>query len=219
MHYSLKEGIAEVHYSFDGPAPVKQVERLGSDASPVPNRTYDGEFFSTSPENAFHLVQDGGGAEGSRGYLALPSADSNQFYVESTPVWWTPTTTFDLRDTVTSFYLKELEKITVADGYAPHLFVAAYIEDTRYLTCWRQVREVRIGADDWELNRIELRVDDSEWLNYACSHPDQRPDLDYVLSHCGFVGVMYQKDSEFRQAHASGVLGLDELRYNLPLDT
>ena len=122
-------------------------------------------------------------------------------------------------DTITSFYLKELEKITVADGYAPHLFVAAYIEDTRYLTCWRQVREVKIGADDWESNRIVIRVDSSEWINYACSHPDQLPDLDYVLSRCGFIGVMYQKDSEFRQAHASGVLRLDELRYNIPLDT
>lgn len=35
MHYSLKEGITEVHYSFDGPDPVKEVVRLGSSASRV----------------------------------------------------------------------------------------------------------------------------------------------------------------------------------------
>lgn len=217
MHYSLKEGITEVHYSFDGPDPVKQVTRFGSSASPVPNRTYDGEFFSTTPENAFYLVQDGGGAEGSRGYLALPGSDSDQFYVESTPVWWTPTTTFDLRDTEASFYLKELTEITVADGYAPYLFIAAYIEDTKYLTCWRQLRQVLIGQGEWAFNRVVLEEDDAQWLCYGCSHPDARPGLDYVLSHCGFLGIMYQKGSEFRQVHATGLLGLDELRYNIPL--
>ncbi len=217
MHYSLKDGSFQVHYSFDGPDPVKMVTRLGSKAASVPNRTYDGEFFSTSPENAFELVQDGGGAEGSRGYLALPGDDSNQFYVESTPVWWTPTTTFDLRDTMATFYLKELEKITVADGYAPYVFIAAYIDDTKYLTTWRQLQEVSIGVGEWAFNRIALRVEASQWLNYACTHPDRRPDLDYALSHCGFFGIMYQNGPEFRRVHATGVLGLDELRYNMPL--
>ena len=116
-----------------------------------------------------------------------------------------------------SFDLKAVAKITVADGYAPYLFIAAYIEDTKYLTCWRQTREVEVGVD-WQLNRIAVRADESEWLNYGCSHPDQRPDLDYALSHCGFIGVMYQKGKEFRQVHASGVLGLDELRYNISLE-
>ena len=128
-----------------------------------------------------------------------------------------PTTTFDLRDTLTSFYLKEVETITVADGYAPYLFIAAYIDDTKYLTTWRMLEEVDIGKDDWELNRFVLRVDDSEWLNYGCSHPEERPNLDYALSHCGFIGVMYQKGPEFHGVNANGVLGLDEMRYNLPL--
>ena len=135
----------------------------------------------------------------------------------STPVWWTPSTTFDLRDTTATFYLKELEKITVAEGYAPYVFIAAYIDDTRYLTTWRQLQEVSIGVGEWEFNRIALRVEASQWLNYACTHPDRRPGLDYALSHCGFFGIMYQNGPEFRRVHASGVLGLDELRYNMPL--
>ena len=217
MHCSAKEGIYEVHYSFDGPDPVKEVTRLGSDASPVPNRTYDGEFFSTSPENAFRLVQEGGGAEGSRGYLALPGDDSDQFYVESTPVWWTPTTTFDLRDTGASFYLKELEKVTVAAGYELYLFIAAYIRDTKYLTCWRQQKPLVVGQGEWALNRLAIEEDTDQWLCYGCSHPEERPDLNYALTHCGFFGIMYQNGCEFRQVHATGVLGLDELRYNTPL--
>ena len=44
---------------------------------------------------------------------------------------------------------------------------------------------------DTEPNRMVLREDESEWLNYGCSHPDQRPNLDYALSHCRFIGVMY----------------------------
>ena len=62
--------------------------------------------------------------------------DSDKVYVESTPVCWMHTTTFDLRDTLISFYLKEVETITVADGYTPYLFSAAYIGDTKYLTPW-----------------------------------------------------------------------------------
>jgi hypothetical protein len=30
MHYSLKEGISEVHCSFDGPDPVKTAERTAA---------------------------------------------------------------------------------------------------------------------------------------------------------------------------------------------
>ena len=128
-----------------------------------------------------------------------------------------PTTTFDLRDTLTSFYLKEVETITVADGYVPYRFIAAYIDDTKYLTTWRLLEEVTIDKDDWELNRFVFRADDSEWLNDGGSHPEERSNLDYALSHCGFIGVMCQKGPEFHEVNANGVMGLDEMRYNLSL--
>ena len=60
-----------------------------------------------------------GGANGTPGYTALEAYDAQEFYAESTPIWWAPGRTFDLRNTWTTFYLKELEPIRVAPGYEP----------------------------------------------------------------------------------------------------
>ena len=88
MHYSLKEGISEVHYSFDGSDPVKQVVRLGSSFHPVPNRSCDGEFFY--PEHVYYLVQAGGGIEDSNGVACreptpIRSTWNQHRYVGCTP--------------------------------------------------------------------------------------------------------------------------------------
>jgi hypothetical protein len=217
MHYAWTEKTFVVHYNFDGPDTIRRVTRLDPKPSPVPNRWFDGELFSTSPANAFYLTTEGGGAEGTPGYLALPAEDSDQFYIESTPVWWTPSTTFDLRQTEVSFYLRELQTITVASGYAPYLFTGAYVGETKYISCWRRLTPLVVGQNEWALNRLVLVPDESLWLNYGCTHPDDRPSLECVLSRCGFIGVMYQNGSSHKGVHATGVLGLDEFRYNIPL--
>ena len=75
-----------------------------------------------------------------------------------------PTTTFDLRDTLIGLYLKEVETITVADGYTP-------------LSLQRRLHRRNQISHPLELNRFILRADDSEWLNDGCSYPEERPHL------------------------------------------
>ena len=65
------------------------------------------------------LATEGGGAEGPAGYLAHTAKDSDEFYNESTPTWWIPGRYYDLRDTWSTFYLKEIEPITVAARKGP----------------------------------------------------------------------------------------------------
>ena len=57
-------------------------------------------------------------------FLALCGAGSAEFYVEACPVWERPRRVFDLRNTLTSFYLKAITPIAVNPGYRPHLFIA-----------------------------------------------------------------------------------------------
>lgn len=212
---SFKWG-SPVHYGFDGDTliePVSKTMAWTNRSTNVANRWYSGEWASQSPMSFFQLATDGGGAEGTPGYLALPGSDSDEFYIEVTPVWWTPSVVFDLRKTAVSFYLKEITPLSVAPGYMPYLFVAQYVADTRYITGWYLPSPLNIGKDEWEYNRIVLRPD-SEWRNYACAHPDVRPSIDTVLSRCGFLGVMYFKDGKYRGVRATGVLGIDEFRFN-----
>ncbi len=82
-------------------------------------RRYPLDSCKSMPLDACYLATEGGGAEGTTGYLALEAYDAFEFYAESTPVWWIPGRLFDLRNTWATFYLKEIEPITVAPGYAP----------------------------------------------------------------------------------------------------
>jgi hypothetical protein len=164
----------------------------------------------------------GEGAEGTSGYLAQRAQDADEFYNESTPTWWIPGRYYDLRDTWCTFYLKEIEPIHVAPGYRPCLFVAAYMPNglprpNHRLSCWYIPESLQVGQGEWAYNELHLINDPSKWVNYHSTDPADT--LDEVLAHCGFIGWMYmndkRKDQPFRGVHATGVMGWDEMRYNL----
>jgi hypothetical protein len=187
-----------------------------------------------SPVNPMWLATEGGGAEGTPGYLAHAARDqADRFYNESTPTWWIPGRYYDLRDTWCTFYLKEIAPITVAPGYTPHLFACAYMPngipgpDAR-LCCWHIAEPLMIGQGEWAYNEIHVANDPSEWVNYYLA--DDADTLDGTLAHCGFIGWMYyssdKRDYPYRpvqgtgvmgwkSVRATGILGWDEMRYNL----
>jgi hypothetical protein len=175
-----------------------------------------------SPLDPMWLATEGGGANGTSGYMAHRAVDSDEFYNESTPTWWIPGRYYDLRDTWTSFYLKEIEPITVADGYKPYLFIAAYMpaglpRPNHRLSCWYLPQELTVGQGEWALNELKLVNDQNTWVQYHCS--DTEDTLDEVLSHCGFIGWMYFDPSKpvgaYLGVHGNGVMGWDEMVYNL----
>lgn len=175
-----------------------------------------------SPLDPMWLATDGGGAEKTSGYLAQAARGADEFYNESTPTWWIPGRYYDLRDTWCTFYLKEIEPISVAPGYKPYLFIAAYMpmglpRPNHRLSCWYIPEKLKVGRGEWALNEIFLSSDASKWINYHSS--DGRDTLDDVLAHCGFIGWMYmndaKKDQPFRGVQATGVMGWDEMRFNL----
>ena len=169
------------------------------------------------PLDACYLATEGGGAEDTPGYLALEAYDAFEFYAESTPVWWIPGRLYDLRDTWATFYLKEITPITVAAGFAPHLFIAAYVphsrEPHRRLSGWYLKETLHVGKGEWAYDEVLLTTDESKWVNYT---PNPREDtLDLALAQCGFIGWMYLKDTLFRGVQATGVMGWDEFKFNL----
>ncbi|MBI2192600.1 MAG: hypothetical protein HYU36_11510 [Planctomycetes bacterium] len=175
-----------------------------------PSGKWSGEWASQSPLNHWHRATEGGGAEGNSAYCALVGEDSDEFYAESTPNWWTPSTVFDLRGTRVSFHLKAVKPITVAPGYHPHLFIVIGYQDTRDHSGWYTREPLRIGQGCWALNELVLRPDPALWLRYW----GQRT-IEEVLTRVGFIGVMYLRDGQFRGVHATGVLGIDRFRYDL----
>jgi hypothetical protein len=175
-----------------------------------------------SPLDPMWLATEGGGAEGTPGYLAQRAEDSDEFYNESTPTWWIPGRYYDLRDTWCTFYLKELSPITVAPGYKPCLFVAAYMpkglpRPNHRLSCWYLPDALKVGKGEWAYNEIHLVNDPSQWINYHST--DAADTLDEVLAHCGFIGWMYMSPDKperpFTGVHGNGVMGWDEMRFNL----
>jgi hypothetical protein len=175
-----------------------------------------------APADPMRLATEGGGAEGTPGYIIQSAHDANEFYCESTPTWWIPGRYYDLRDTWCSFYLKEFESITVAPGYRPCLFVAAYMPSglprpNHRLSCWYIPEPLRIGQGEWAFNEIHLTNDPDRWINYHSI--DAADTLDEVLAHCGFIGWMYMSDTATGSAgqgvQANGAIGWDEMRYNL----
>ncbi|MBI4530531.1 MAG: hypothetical protein HY709_03325 [Candidatus Latescibacteria bacterium] len=172
---------------------------------------WSGEWASQSPLNNWHRAIEGGGAEGNPAYCALVGEDADQFYAESTPNWWTPSTTFDLRDTRVSLYLKAVLPITVAPGYHPHLFVVnGYRRPQDGCGLFRK-EPLRVGEGEWVLHEIELRSDEKLWGRYTGALT-----IDEVLRQAGFIGVMYLKEASYTGVHATGVLGIDRFRYGMP---
>jgi hypothetical protein len=169
------------------------------------------------PLDACYLATEGGGAEGSSGYLALEAYDACEFYAESTPVWWVPGRLYDLRDTWATFYLKEITPVTVAPGFAPHLFIAAYVPHSRapnvHLSAWYLKEQLQVGTNEWAYNEIRLTTDPTRWVNYSNNPPEEG--LDLALGQCGFIGWMYTNGMNFRGVQATGTMGWDEFQFNL----
>ena len=200
-----------IQYTFDAAEPVKavRVTEVSEGDDDVPERVWQGEWASEYPLNSFHICNDGGGANGSEGYLALPAHDAPEFYAESTPQWWEQSTTFDLRGTRASFYLKQIEAITVNEGYRPRLFIADYQRGHGYCG-WDLRRELVVGIDGWAHNEVDLVNDESAWARYS-----NERSLDQVLSRVGFIGVRYSVLHGRKGVGATGVLGIDEFSYDL----
>jgi hypothetical protein len=170
------------------------------------------------PLDACYLATEGGGAAGTPGYLALEAYDAFEFYAESTPVWWIPGRLFDLRNTWTTFHLKEITPITVAPGYQPHLFIAAYVPHSRapnvHLSAWYMQERLKVGHGAWAYNEVFLTTDPTKWLNYT-RNPAEDGGLDAALGQCGFIGWMYMNGLNFRGVQATGTIGWDEFTFNL----
>ena len=180
-------------------------------------RRYPLDSCKAMPLDACYLATAGGGAAGTPGYLALEAYDAFEFYAESTPAWWTPGRLFDLRDTWATFYLKAIAPITVAEGFAPHLFIAAYMPHgrarPRWLSGWYLKEPLVVGTDDWAYNEVCLTTDASRWIDYNQNPPELT--LDLALAQCGFIGWMYLKGRRLRGVQATGIMGWDEFRFNL----
>lgn len=205
----------------DGPV-VHHFERPGS-RSTRPDWRHQPllplDSIKSMPLDWAYLATEGGGAEGTPGYLALEAYGALEFYAESAPIWWIPGRLFDLRNTWTTFYLKEIEPITVAEGWHPHLFIGARVpslRQTRRLSAWYLKEPLAVGKGAWARNEVFLTTDVSKWENYT-ENTDNRPEetLDMTLGQCGFIGWMYLKGHTFRGVNATGVIGWDEFRFNL----
>src|SRR5712692_9517189 len=176
------------------------------------------DICKSMPLDECYLATEGSGAEGTPGYLALDGDDADEFYAESAPIWWTPARLFDLRNTWATFFLKEIRPITVAPGYAPHLFIAAYMPNVRpprtRISGWYLKETLKVGRSEWSFNQVLLTTDEDKWVNYHSTNPVEDT-LERVLHQCGFIGWLYTKDKHFQGVHASGTMGWDELRFNL----
>ena len=180
-------------------------------------RDWKGDFASQSPLNQMHVASDGGGANGTRSYLALVGNDSDQFYAEATPRWQRPRQALDLRNTRVSVYLKAVTPIRVNAGYTPHLFVADYDEASHTYCGWRHAQVLDV-SDHWTGNVIDLVEDESHWTHRdrGVAVQGHRP-LSQVLAQAGFIGVIYHKDGQHTGVGATGILGIDEFSYGTPV--
>jgi hypothetical protein len=213
----LLHGDEIIRESFDNPSTIiPAVPTWDNSASKGQRgRLWRGDWASQSELNQFEIRTDGQGANGSVGYLALIGTDSDEFYIESTPYWWENITECDLRDTYTTFYLKALEPITVAEGYLPYLFISNHEIDAEYAKTygsgqcgWIVSEPLTVGQDDWAFNEVNLANDESLWTRYHGGRS-----LDTVLGNCGYIGVMYLKGTNYMGVQANGVLGWDEFAY------
>ena len=203
-----------IHHDFEMSPEAFEAEK----AWPIKGtRDWKGAFASQSPLNRMHVVADGRGANGTAGYLALVGEASDQFYAEATPRWHRPREALDLRDTRASVSLKAITPIRVNAGYTPHLFVADYDEATHTYCGWRHRQVLEVG-DEWTLNTIELADDETRWSfrDRSVTVQGHRP-LGAVLSRVGFIGIIYHRDGAHTGVGATGVLGIDEFCYGMPV--
>ena len=196
-----------IHHNFE--MSVKEFE--SKKAWPI-SGTHDwkGEYASQSPLNAMYVTHEGGGADGTPGYLALPGANANEFYAEASPRWYRPRQCLDLRNTRTSLYLKAITAIHVNEGYHPYLFIDDYQEENNY--CGWYVKKPLLVGEAWTFNQVDLLNDEKIWTRYSGDRS-----IDHVLSHVGFIGVMYLRGINPKGVNARGILGIDEFKYNIPL--
>jgi hypothetical protein len=198
-----------VHHTFDW----KPEEFEARKAWPIKGTTdWKGEFASQSPLNQMHVVRDGKGAEGSTGYLALRGENSDQFYAEDAPRWHRPRKTYDLRGKGVSVFLKAVTPLKISPGYEPYIFIDDYNEADNSYCGWYLTQPLRVG-NDWAFNEAVLVNDEKRWVRYS---PCARS-LDTVLSNVGFIGVMYLRGKDYKGVNATGILGIDEFKYNIPL--
>lgn len=198
-----------VHHDFEmSPAEFEALK-----AWPIKGtRDWKGVYASQSPLNQMRVVRDGKGANGSQGWLALEGTNSDQFYAEDAPRWHRPRKAYDLRGTGVSVWLKAVGPLAIAPGYEPFIFIDDYNEAENSYCGWYRTLALRVG-EDWTFNEVDLPNDEKRWLRYS---PSARS-LEAVLSNVGFIGVMYLRGKDFKGVNATGILGIDELRYNLPL--
>ena len=202
----------------DGPA-VLHFERPGTrstrpDWRATPYSPIDS--CKVMPLDWCYLSTEGGGAAGSQGYLRLEAYNAFEFYAEAAPVWWVPGRLFDLRDTWTTFYLKQIEPITVEPGWQPQIFIAATMppgDKPARLSGWYMKDTLDMGSGDWTYNEVLLTNDPSKWENYSNNPPEDT--LDLALATCGFLGWGYRNGNIGRGAQAWGVVGWDEFWFNL----
>jgi hypothetical protein len=173
---------------------------------------WKGEYASQSPLNQMRVVRDGKGAAGTQGWLALEGTNSEQFYAEATPRWCRPRQSFDLRNTRATLYLKAVTPIALAKGYRPYLFIDDYCEADNSYCGWFVNQPLQVGPE-WTFNQVDLINDEKLWTRYS---PAARS-LDAVLANVGFIGVMHFSYTNYKGVNATGILGMDEFRYNLPL--
>jgi len=198
-----------IHHNFE----MSPEEFEAKKAWPIKG-THDwkGEYASQSPLNQMRLVRDGHGAEGTQGWLALEGTNSEQFYAEATPRWYRPRLAFDLRNTRATLYLKAITPITMNKGWQPYLFIDDYCEADNSYCGWFVHQPLQVGSD-WTFNQIDLINDEKLWTRYSL--PVNRS-LDTVLSTVGFIGVMHFSYTNYKGVNATGILGIDEFRYNMP---
>jgi hypothetical protein len=176
-------------------------------------------FASQSPLDRMVLSTQGGGANGTPGYLATPAEDGDQFYAETTPIWWTPARVYDLRETWITFYLREIAPISVNPGYEPVLFIAAKVLDPTvargfHIDGWFLPEPLKLGHGEWAYNEIYLPADPAKWFHYTGNlTPEDR--LDWTLGRCGYVGWSYRNKHDVRGVGAQGTMGWDEVCFNL----
>jgi hypothetical protein len=203
-----------IHHDFEFTPAEFEARKARPERLPI-DATVDwtGEYASQSPLNAMTIETHGGGAAGTKSYLALHGNNSAQFYCEATPWWYRPRQVLDLRNTRATLYLKAITPITVNPGYQPYLFIDDYCEVARSYCGWYLNQLLQVG-NDWVRNDLILPNDPALWTRYS-----EARSLDTVLSRVGFIGVAYARrhTATGSGVGATGVLGLDEFTYDVPL--
>src|SRR5207248_6140761 len=118
-----------------------------------------------------------------------------------------------------TFYLKEVAPITVAPDYELVLFIAANVLDSHvqrgfHIDGWFVKEPLKLGRGEWTYNEIFLSSDPSVWFHYMGNLTPDDP-LDWTLGHCGYIGWSYRKLHDVKGARATGIMGWDEVCFNL----